>query len=99
MSAGLRLLIAAGGAAGAIAALGLLARGTYRLLRGTFAVVDVIVGDPTKDRPGLVERLDRIDARIERAEHELYPNSGLSLRDSIDRIELVLTNHLQGGTK
>ncbi|MFJ2863669.1 hypothetical protein [Kitasatospora sp. NPDC087314] len=31
-------------------------------------------------RPGVMERLDRI-------EHELHPNSGLSLRDAVNRIE------------
>ncbi|MFE7354898.1 hypothetical protein ACFU8Q_17285 [Streptomyces sp. NPDC057543] len=39
-------------------------------------------------RPGVMERVSGIEARLSRVEHELYPNSGGSLRDAVD-----LANH------
>ncbi|QKW10801.1 hypothetical protein HUT18_11450 [Streptomyces sp. NA04227] len=35
-------------------------------------------------RPGLLERVALIEERLSRVEHELYPNSGDSLRDAVD---------------
>jgi hypothetical protein len=35
-------------------------------------------------RPGLTERIQKI-------EHELHPNSGTSIRDSLDRVEAEIT--------
>ncbi|MFE4972647.1 hypothetical protein ACFRAR_11055 [Kitasatospora sp. NPDC056651] len=35
-------------------------------------------------RPGLMERVGGIEDRLTRVEHELYPNSGESLRDAVD---------------
>ncbi|QXE36221.1 hypothetical protein KQY30_20205 [Streptomyces sp. GMY02] len=56
------------------------------------------------ERPGVMERLggiedrttsidDRItsiDARLTSVEHELHPNSGTSLRDAVDRVDVAL---------
>ncbi|REE62112.1 hypothetical protein BX257_4725 [Streptomyces sp. 3212.3] len=39
------------------------------------------------ERPGVMTRLDRIEGRIGRVEHELQPNSGHSLRDAVNRID------------
>ncbi|MEU6928932.1 hypothetical protein AB0A05_07185 [Streptomyces sp. NPDC046374] len=36
-------------------------------------------------RPGVMERMGGIEDRIGRVEHELYPNSGGSLRDAVDQ--------------
>ncbi|MFD6936251.1 hypothetical protein ACFWAP_08880 [Streptomyces goshikiensis] len=36
------------------------------------------------DRPGVMERMSGIEDRLRRFEHELYPNSGGSLRDAVD---------------
>lgn len=38
-------------------------------------------------RKGVMERLDGIEARIGRVEHELQPNSGSTLRDAVDRVD------------
>lgn len=35
-------------------------------------------------RPGVMERVAGIEERLSRVEHELYPNSGESLRDAVD---------------
>lgn len=35
-------------------------------------------------RPGVMERVSVIEDRLTRVEHELYPNSGQSLRDAVD---------------
>ncbi|MFD7964375.1 hypothetical protein ACFV5J_26620 [Streptomyces zaomyceticus] len=35
-------------------------------------------------RPGVMERMGGIEDRLGRVEHELYPNSGGSLRDAVD---------------
>jgi hypothetical protein len=37
--------------------------------------------------PGVMTRLDAIEDRIARVEHELHPNSGASLRDAVDRVD------------
>lgn len=51
--------------------------------------------------PGLFERLDHQDAQgvkqdelLETIRHELFPNSGKSLRDQTNRLEETLTAHL-----
>lgn len=36
-------------------------------------------------RPGVLERVSAIEDRLIRVEHELYPNSGRSLRDAVDQ--------------
>lgn len=36
-------------------------------------------------RPGVLARLAGFEERLMRVEHELYPNSGQSLRDAVDR--------------
>ncbi|WP_199553233.1 hypothetical protein [Streptomyces sp. N35] len=41
----------------------------------------------TEDQPSVIQRLDNNDARLARIEHELFPNSGSSLRDAVDRLE------------
>jgi hypothetical protein len=85
-------------AAVAIAAgLGLL----WRLVRGVRRIatrVDDFVDDwngvPPRPgvsaRPGVMERLDGIESRLASVEHELHPNSGHSLRDAVDRVDVAL---------
>jgi hypothetical protein len=62
-------------------------RATLSAFRKLTHVIDDLLGEDERpgvpSRPGLSERLARI-------EHELHPNSGLSIRDSVDRIELKL---------
>lgn len=38
-------------------------------------------------RPGVMERLVHLEEEMRAVKHELQPNSGLSLRDAVDRIE------------
>lgn len=81
-------------AAAIVAALGLL----WRLTRGVRRVVtrvdefaDDWNGVPARpgvpERLGVMDRLDRIEGRLARVEHELHPNSGTSLRDAVDRVD------------
>lgn len=49
--------------------------------------LDDVMGEPA--RPGVPERLGLM-ARVQRIEHELFPNSGKSLRDQTNRMEQKL---------
>ncbi|OII62872.1 hypothetical protein BJP40_26920 [Streptomyces sp. CC53] len=39
-------------------------------------------------RPGVMERLGGIEQRLASVEHELHPNSGASLRDAVNRVDV-----------
>lgn len=75
--------------AGAVAAVLYLARLGIKAFRRFLKVSDLILGNPDEQVPSL-------DTRLRLIEHELKPNSGLSLRDSVDRIERALQDHLRG---
>ena len=54
----------------------------------------------TEDRPGVMNRLEignqrfeSIDSELSIIKSELFANSGSSLRDSVDRIEKILTGN------
>lgn len=73
---------------------GLLWRGTRslrRLGRRAEEFIDDWHGVPgragVEPRPGVMERLDAIENRLGTIEHELHPNSGVSLRDAVDRVD------------
>jgi hypothetical protein len=72
-----------------LTAIAVLIRGTFRLFRKASHLLDDLIGEEA--RPG-VEARAGLTERISRIEHELNPNSGGSLRDSIDRIESMLAN-------
>lgn len=66
--------------------------------RKLFSFLDEVTGEPAAfgrpAKPGLVEKVDLISAeqaahteQIQRILHEVYPNSGGSLRDAVDRLE------------
>lgn len=61
-----------------------LLRKLWPLLKKLSDFLDDVAGEPARPgvpaRPGLMERVQRI-------EHELFPNSGKSLRDQTNRIE------------
>ncbi|MFH8577100.1 hypothetical protein [Streptomyces zaomyceticus] len=85
-----------GGAASVLAAVGAGVwrgiRGALRLHRRIDQFMDDWAGEEERPgvpaRPGVMERVSGIEERLSRVEHELYPNSGGSLRDAVD-----LANH------
>lgn len=52
-------------------------------------LVDDLVGEPERPgvpaRPGLMERMEAVEQKAEIIRHEMYPNSGKSLRDKLDQ--------------
>ena len=87
----------AGWAVGIAAGLGVLFK-FFQATRKLFAFLDEVTGEPAAygrpAKPGLVEKVDQIQteqsehtAQINRVLHELFPNSGTSLRDAVDRLE------------
>lgn len=72
--------------------------GPYLRKWGRF--IDRIIGVPEdkksgqKEIPGLFERMDRQDELLETIRHELFPNSGKSLRDAVDKQHKQLEDHL-----
>lgn len=75
------------GIAAGVAGLLYLARVAWRALKGGKRAVttvhklgEALLGDPETGKPGMPERLDRIEA-------ELHPNGGGSLRDAVNRTE------------
>lgn len=89
-------------AAAVAAALGLLWRMTRGVRRIVIRVDEFVddwngtAGRPgVPGRPGVMTRLDGIEgelgsvtARLASVEHELHPNSGTSLRDAVDRVDV-----------
>lgn len=76
------LLVGAGAAAWRVV------RGGLRLGRRVDLFMDDWYGEEERPgvpgRPGVMERVSGIEDRLTRVEHELYPNSGGSLRDAVD---------------
>lgn len=62
--------------------------------------IDRVTGVPDdpktgqKEIPGIFQRMDRQDELLETIKHELFPNSGKSLRDAVDLHQRQLTEHL-----
>ncbi|MEU1784814.1 hypothetical protein ABZ553_02545 [Streptomyces sparsogenes] len=98
-----------GGAASALAAVGTAVwrgfRGAHRLGRRVNEFMDDWAGEEARPgvpgRPGVMERVSVIEERLQRVEHELYPNSGGSLRDAVDlvdeRLARLLSDPDEGG--
>lgn len=74
-------------------------RNLFRLIGKVTRFIDEVVGEPAQfgrpARPGAIERMDRTERAVaEQADmlreihHEVHPNSGLSMRDAIDRLEV-----------
>ena len=61
----------------------------WPLLRKLGDFLDDVAGEPA--RPGVAARAGLME-RVQRIEHELFPNSGKSMRDQIDRMEELLNN-------
>lgn len=69
-------------------------RGVRRIVTRVDEFVDDWHGSPPRPgvagRAGVMERLDGIEDRLASVEHELHPNSGASLRDAVDRVDVAL---------
>ncbi|MCW5252202.1 hypothetical protein [Streptomyces sp. SHP 1-2] len=50
------------------------------------------------ERPGVMVRLDQIEAQVSHIQHELTPNSGSSLRDAVDRVDRRTRTMADDGT-
>ena len=70
----------------------------FNVSRKLFSFLDEVTGEPAafgrKAKPGLVEKVDQIQTeqanhtlQLDQVMHELFPNSGGSLRDAVDRLE------------
>lgn len=59
------------------------------VLRKLGHLVDDLVGEPERPgvpaRPGLMERMEAVEKKAEIIRHEMFPNSGKSLRDKLDQ--------------
>lgn len=59
------------------------------VLRKLGHLVDDLVGEPARPgveaRPGLMERMEAVEKKAEIIRHEMFPNSGASLRDAVDQ--------------
>lgn len=75
----------------AVTAIGMAVRWILKRLKGLDDFLEDWRGEP--ERPGVPARLGVL-ARIERLDAELRPNHGSSLRDSVDRIEAQLADHI-----
>lgn len=69
-------------------------RGTLHLGRRVEQFMDDWIGEEARPgvpgRPGVMQRVSGIEERLARVEHELYPNSGGSLRDAVDMANVRL---------
>lgn len=45
------------------------------------------------DRPGVMKRLADMQTDIDKIKHEMWPNSGGSLRDAVDRLEKAASSN------
>lgn len=91
------LLQVAGGAAvlaGGVAGVVYLGRGAWRATGSLHRLATGLLGDAEQGSPGVIERLDGIDQRLDQfhtrlhgVEAQLSPNGGRSLHDRIAAIE------------
>lgn len=92
------------GAVSAVAGAALSLGGVYAMLRPLrrrlHAFLDEWGGEPARPehgyegRPSLPARLASLECRTGRLEAQFSPNSGGSLRDQTDRIEVMLRRHV-----
>lgn len=78
-------VLAIGAVLTALAAIGVVLRGGFKFVQRVTHFLDDVLGED--DRPG-VPGTPGLVQRIANIEHELHPNSGLSLRDAVDRLEV-----------
>ena len=99
------LLAVAGGIVALAAALAAIAKGFRVIDRGMKRAnefLDDWRGESARpgypSRPGVPERLERIEDRLDGVETQLAPKNGVTttLRDSVDRIEQIVVPPLNG---
>ncbi|GAA5048138.1 hypothetical protein HNP84_000235 [Thermocatellispora tengchongensis] len=109
-NATLDVFIIAGIIAGGLGLLFVLARiGRYlwRLFQGIDDFLDDWRGEPPRPgvpaRPGVMERLERVEQEVVAVRHEVTTNDGSSLKDAVKRVETklgevkkTLGTHLEG---
>ena len=76
---------------GAIALLAGVIKKVWPLLKKLSDFLDDVAGEPA--RPGVPARAGLME-RVQRIEHELFPNSGKSLRDQTNRMEEKLDDQI-----
>lgn len=54
-------------------------------------------GEGAERVPGVIERVETLDARTRKIELQVFPNSGGSLRDAVTRLETGFAEHLRMG--
>ncbi|WP_208630405.1 hypothetical protein [Amycolatopsis kentuckyensis] len=70
----------------------------WKILKPVFSAVrrlthfvDDWFGEPDRPgvpgRPGVMARLELMQTDLDKIKHEMWPNSGSSLRDAVDRLE------------
>lgn len=83
----------AGGATAVVGALAVAIRLMMKVLRTVNQMREDWTGEPARPgydrRPGIPERLQGIEQRQATIERQLLPNGGASMRDAINRVELV----------
>jgi hypothetical protein len=99
---GLDVFIAAGSIAGGLGLLAVLGRGgrwLWRLFQRIDDLMDDLRGSPARPgvaaRPGVMERLQRLEYEVAAVRHEVTDNSGGSLKDAVKRVEAKLDAHLE----
>lgn len=60
---------------------------TWPWLRRVVRFLDRLIGDP--EHPGLLDRMDAIEEKVAPILHEVKNNSGSSMKDAIDRTEVL----------
>ena len=90
-------------AGAAIAALFKFGRIALRGMRRVSHFLDQWLGDEARDRPGVLGRLDKIEAqqtasteKLEAIDHELHPNSGGSMFDKLTAGQVALSEQITG---
>lgn len=78
-----------------LAFLGTILGKAWRLLGRAKDLGDDLAGEPARRgvpaRPGLMERVAAIEAALADVHHQTHPNSGLSIKDTVNRTEAKVT--------
>lgn len=74
-----------------VTALSMIAKFVWPVIKKWADLADDLMGEKARPgvpaRPGLMERMATVEEKTESIHHEMFPNSGGSLRDAVDRQE------------